>query len=196
MNKVVLIDNGHGIETPGKRSPDGKLKEGVWAREMASLIVRSLCSAGIDARLLTPEPQDIGLSLRVERVNSLCRKIGADNVLVDSIHINAAGNGNSWNAAMGFLSFVAPNAGSGSKRLARLFYEASEKRGLKGNRWVPKEKYMVKSLAICRDTKCAAVLTENLFMDNPQDCAYLLSDEGKKTIAAAHVEAIMKYIAS
>lgn len=194
MNKVVLIDNGHGTETPGKRSPDGKLREGVWAREVASLIVRSLCSLGIDARLLTPESNDIGLGLRVERVNSLCRNIGADNVLVDSVHVNAVGNGNAWNGAKGFLSFVAPNAGNGSKRLARLLYEASERRGLKGNRWVPKEKYMVKSLAICRDTKCAAVLTENLFMDNADDCAYLLSEEGKKTIAAAHVEAILKYL--
>lgn len=196
MNKVVLIDNGHGAETPGKRSPDGKLSEGVWAREVASLIVRSLCSSGIDARLLTPETNDIGMSVRVERVNSLCRKIGADNVIVVSVHVNAAGNCKSWNAARGFLSLIAPNEGDGSKSLARLLYEASERRGLKGNRWVPKEKYMVKSLAICRDTKCAAVLTENLFMDNPQDCAYLLSEEGKKTIAAAHVEAIMKYIAS
>lgn len=194
MNKVVLIDNGHGIETPGKRSPDGKLREGVWAREVASLIVRSLCSIGIDARLLTPEPNDIVLPVRVERVNSLCRKIGADNVLVVSVHVNAADNGKSWDAARGFLSLIAPNAGDGSKRLARLLYEASEMRGLKGNRSVPKEKYVVQSLAICRDTKCAAVMTENLFMDNAEDCAYLLSDEGKKTIAAAHVEAIIKYL--
>ena len=194
MNKVVLIDNGHGTETPGKRSPDGKLREGVWAREVASLIVRSLCSLGIDARMLTPETNDIGLSIRVERVNSLCRKIGADNVIVVSVHVNAAGNGKSWNAARGFLSLIAPNAGDGSKRLARLLYETSERRGLKGNRSVPKEKYVVQSLAICRDTKCAAVLTENLFMDNAEDCAYLLSEEGKNTIAAAHVEAIIKYL--
>lgn len=194
MNNVVLIDNGHGTDTPGKRSPDGKLREGVWARKVASLIVRSLCSSGIDARLLTPESNDIGLSVRVERVNSLCRKIGADNVIVVSVHVNAAGNGKSWNAACGFLSLIAPNAGDGSKRLARLLYEASEMRGLKGNRSVPKEKYVVKSLAICRETKCAAVLTENLFMDNAEDCAYLLSEEGKNTIAAAHVEAILKYL--
>lgn len=195
MNKVVLIDNGHGIETPGKRSPDSKLIEGVWAREIASLIVRSLCSMEIDARLLTPETNDIGLSMRVERANALCRKIGADNVMVVSVHVNAAGN-IGWKTARGFLSFVAPNAGNGSKRLARLLYEAAEARGLKGNRCVPPEKYMVKSLAICRDTKCAAVLTENLFMDNVNDCAYLLTDKGKETIVDAHVKAIKKYLGS
>lgn len=195
MNKVVLIDNGHGTETPGKRSPDGKLREGVWAREVALLIVRSLCAMGIDARLLTPEANDIGLSMRVERANALCRKIGADNVIVVSVHVNAAGK-NGWNTARGFLSFIAPNAGNGSKKLARLIYEAAEARGLKGNRYVPPEKYMVKSLAICRDTECAAVLTENLFMDNVNDCAYLLTDKGKETIVDAHVKAIKKYLGS
>lgn len=195
MSKVVLIDNGHGKEAPGNKSPDGKLQEWKWTREVASLIVRSLCAKGIDARLLTPEANDIGLGMRVERVNSLCRKIGADNVIVVSVHVNAAGN-SGWNTARGFLSFVAPNAGNGSKRLAKLLYEAAEARGLKGNRYVPQEKYLVKSLAICRDTKCAAVLTENLFMDNVNDCAYLLTDKGKETIVDAHVKAIKKYLGS
>ena len=29
----ILIDNGHGENTPGKRSPDGKLREYLYARE-------------------------------------------------------------------------------------------------------------------------------------------------------------------
>ena len=32
---IILIDNGHGIETPGKRSPDGRFKEYLWNREVA-----------------------------------------------------------------------------------------------------------------------------------------------------------------
>lgn len=31
----VLLDNGHGAETPGKRSPDGRLQEYAYAREIA-----------------------------------------------------------------------------------------------------------------------------------------------------------------
>ena len=31
----ILIDNGHGSNTSGKRSPDGKLREYAWAREIA-----------------------------------------------------------------------------------------------------------------------------------------------------------------
>ena len=32
---IVLIDNGHGIDTPGKRSPDGKLREYKYCRQIA-----------------------------------------------------------------------------------------------------------------------------------------------------------------
>lgn len=31
----ILIDNGHGRETPGKRSPDGTLREYAWNRLIA-----------------------------------------------------------------------------------------------------------------------------------------------------------------
>ena len=194
MNRVILIDNGHGKETSGKRSPDGKLREYAWAREIASRIVNALRKQGMDARLLTPEENDIKVSERVKRANAICREVGADKVLVVSIHINAASEGKKWGSARGFLSFIAPNAGSRSKRLARLLYDEAEQRGLQGNRWVTKEKYSVKSLGICRDTNCPAVLTENLFMDNREDCAYLLSEGGKATIAEVHVEAILKYL--
>ena len=196
MSKTVLIDNGHGRETPGKKSPDGKLQEYAWAREIAKRVVNALCDKGVDARLLTPEDTDIRLGERVKRANAVCDKMGAGNVMLVSIHVNAAGDSKQWKTARGFLSFISPNAGGGSKHLARLLYEAAEQRGLKGNRWVTKEKYSVKSLAICRDTQCPAVLTENLFMDNKEDCAYLLTEKGKATIVEAHIEAILKYIES
>jgi hypothetical protein len=33
-------------------------------------------------------------------------------------------------------------------------------------------------------------------MDNKEDCAYLLSDDGKETLADLHVKAIEKYVKS
>ena len=35
----ILIDNGHGCNTPGKRSPDGRFREYAWVREIARAIV-------------------------------------------------------------------------------------------------------------------------------------------------------------
>lgn len=42
----ILIDNGHGENTPGKRSPDGVLREYAYAREIADDIVRELTKEG------------------------------------------------------------------------------------------------------------------------------------------------------
>ena len=45
----ILIDNGHGRETAGKRSPDGRLLEWSYNREIARQVVASLSSLGFDA---------------------------------------------------------------------------------------------------------------------------------------------------
>ena len=38
-----------------------------------------------------------------------------------------------------------------------------------------------------RDTKCPAVLTENLFQDNKEDVAILMSETGKHAMVDIHV---------
>ena len=43
-------------------------------------------------------------------------------------------------------------------------------------------------------SKCPAVLTENLFMDNEEECRYLLSKEGKKAIIDLHVDGIINFL--
>ena len=50
-----------------------------------------------------------------------------------------------------------------------------------------------KDFTIIYKTKCPAVLTENLFMDNKEDCEFLLSEEGKESIVNIHVDGIMNY---
>lgn len=191
---IILIDNGHGVETPGKRSPDGRLREYAWAREIAQRIAIALQREGIDARLLVPETTDIPLSVRVRRVNDVCKAEGTRNVCVVSIHNNAAGADGRWHDARGFAVYVANNAGQGSRRLAAEFYAGAKARGLMGNRATPPQGFWQASLAMCRDTKCAAVLTENLFQDNIKDVQYLLSSEGKSAIVDLHVNAILNYI--
>ena len=88
----VLIDNGHGIETLGKRSPDGRLKEYAYTREVADRVVKALTAAGIDAVRIVPEDADVPLSERCTRANALYTESGKQAILV-SIHCNAAGNG-------------------------------------------------------------------------------------------------------
>ena len=40
----VLIDNGHGSNTPGKCSPDGQLREYAYTREIAERLVAAASS--------------------------------------------------------------------------------------------------------------------------------------------------------
>lgn len=194
MTKVILIDNGHGKETPGKCSPDKTLLEWKWTREVAALIVRGLTERGQDARLLTPEENDIKLSERVRRANTVCRSRGIGNVLLVSVHVNAAGNDGQWHDARGFSVWVARKASENSRKVAKLLYEEAAVRGLKGNRYVPRERYWQSDFYILKNTACPAVLTENLFQDNRADVTYLLTDAGKREIADLHIQAILKYV--
>ena len=102
----ILIDNGHGVDTPGKRSPDGRLLEYAWNRLIAARIVSALTDLGHDALLLVPEQEDIPLPERCRCVNDLCRRIGKDNVILISIHTNAAGRGDRWLTARGWCAYT------------------------------------------------------------------------------------------
>lgn len=192
----VLIDNGHGDPplTGGKCSPDNRLKEYYYCREIAQRVSRELTLRGVDSLLLVPEKTDTPLRERVRKANAWARKLGPKNVVLVSIHNNAAGSDGKWHSASGFSVFISDNASANSKRLARIFTEKAAQMGLMGNRSVPPEKYWVQSLAMTRDTACPAVLTENLFQDNKNEVDFLLSEEGKKAIVALHVNSIIQYI--
>lgn len=192
-NIIIAIDNGHGSNTPGKCSPDKKLLEYKWAREIAKMLQEKLISLGFKSELITPEEQDISLKERVSRANSLYKESGKNMILI-SIHVNAAKSSGEWQNANGWMVFVSNNASKKSKLLAQCLYKQADLKDLKGNRWVPEEKYWQQSLAICRDTNCPAVLTENLFMDNKEDVAFLLSKEGKEAIVDLHVKGILDYV--
>ena len=193
---IVLIDNGHGATCPNG-SPDKQIREYSYAREIASLLEQKLKEKGITAIRIVTEETDVPLSTRVSRVNTICREFGSHNCCLVSIHLDACPpNDGKWHNGRGFSVRVAKNASQKSKKLARFLYEQAEALNLKGNRSVPPEKYWVQNLAICRDTNCAAVLTENLFQDNKDDVAFLLSKEGKDAIVQLHLNGIMNYISS
>ena len=190
----VLIDNGHGSNTAGKCSPDRSLREYTWAREIASRLVAELKKRGLDAERIVTEETDISLKERCRRVNTICAKLGSKNVMLISIHINAAKNDGKWHDASGRSGWVAPNASQNSKILAQLLYDEASKRNLKGNRSVPSCRYWAGNFAIVRDTNCPAVLTENLFQDNKAEVDFLKSEKGKQEIVNLHADAIQKYI--
>lgn len=194
----IWIDNGHGNNTPGKCSPDHSFREYAYTREIAAKVVYELKKKGYDAELLVPELYDVSLDERVHRVNVTCQSLGKNNVLLISIHNNAAGNGSQWLNATGWSCYTTEGE-TESDKVAEHLYNAAE-RIFVGRRirkdYSDGDRDWEKPFYIIRKTLCPAVLVENFFMDNKEDLAYLTSDEGKEAIIKCHIEGIISYINS
>ena len=192
MKKIVLLDNGHGKETPGKRSPDGTLLEYNYTREITKRIKQQLDEINdIKCIRIVEEDDDIGLSARARRVNKICDEYGTNNVILISVHLNAAGNGSSWLLGRGWEAWTSRGK-TESDKLAKCISDAVNEvlipkgfinRGLKES-----------GFTILTKTKCAAVLTENLFQDNKTEVDYLKSEEGIESIVELHIKGIKKYL--
>ena len=192
----ILIDPGHGIDTPGKRSPDGLFLEYLWNRQVADLILEGLVSAGVDASLVVTETNDVTLRNRVNRINTICNRVGASNVLLVSVHANAAGNGSAWMNASGWSCYTSKGK-TRSDQVAECLYDAFEEEFQ--DRKIRKDmsdgdRDWEENFYVLQKSKCPAVLLENFFYDNREECAWMLQEETKKRIASAAVKGIIKYI--
>ena len=192
----VLIDPGHGIDTPGKRSPDGLFLEYLWNRQVADLLLERLVVMGIDASIVVTETNDVTLRNRVNRVNTICNKVGASNVLLVSIHANAAGNGSSWQNAKGWSCYTSKGK-TKSDQVAECLYDAFEEEF--PDRKIRKDlsdgdKDWEENFYVLEKSRCPAVLLENFFYDNKEECAFLLKEETKERIASAAAKGIAKYV--
>ena len=192
----ILIDNGHGRETPGKRSPDGRLLEYAYTRGIARRIVSALTAQAYDAELLVPEQEDISLQERCRRVNDWCRRLGKDNVILVSIHINAAGHGDRWLSARGWCAYTT-RGNTRADRLATCLYAAAA-RHLPGMRlrtdYTDGDPDLEKNFYLLLHTAAPAVLSESLFMDNQADCDFLMTPEGQQSLVDLHVTGITAYL--
>ena len=194
----IFIDNGHGLMTAGKRSPDGQFREPFYNREIAKRVVSDLRDRGLDAELLVPEDDDISLAERVRRVNAACFLLGKQNVILVSIHVNAAGNGSKWLNATGWSVYTCKGQ-TASDKLAECLCQAAIK-NFPGHRirtdMSDGDMDWEEGFYILRKSLCVAVLTENFFMDSRDDIEYLQSRAGKQAVVDTHVEGIVEYLCS
>lgn len=193
--KCILIDNGHGYDTSGKCSPDKSIKEYQYNRDIAIAVYdRLLNDPDIHPVLITPEINDISLSERVRRINKYVAKYGSSNCIMVSIHLNAAGNGQ-WMNARGWSIWTTKGQNI-SDKLANVFYNVAIRLfGIDHCRkdMVDGDPDYESNFYIIKGANCAAVLTENFFMDNKADVEYLQSAEGFNNIVACHVEAAKRW---
>lgn len=197
---IILLDNGHGKETPGKCSPiwqDGtQLREWEYTRRVVRAIQERLTEQGINARIITPEDQDVPLKMRVDRINSIAKIHGKANCLLISVHLNAS---KETNQAQGWEIHTSKNT-TASDRYADIFWDEANRivgrtSRMRGD-YTDGDRDWDTNFYILRHTLCPAVLTENLFMNHEEDCRFLMSEKGFQSIVDIHVNAITHIINS
>ena len=193
----ILLDPGHGLNTPGKRSPDGTFLEAAYNREIAKYILAELQAKGYDAQFLVSETEDIPLKERVRRVNAYCTALGKTNVILISIHVNAAGDGSQWMNATGWSCYTCKGQ-TESDLLADCLYTVADrilkKKVIRTDYARDGDCDWEENFYILRHSLCPAVLTENFFMDSHSDLEYLQSRAGKQAVVDIHVEGIVEYL--
>lgn len=192
----ILIDNGHGQSTPGKRSPDGRFLEFQFNRTIAKQIVDDLRDRGYDAELLVPEDDDIPLKDRCKRVNDIVAREGKQNVILISIHANAFGNGKEWTSPSGWSVYTSKGqtkADDLAEQLAKAAIKNLPQMKMRAEKSDGDLDYE-ENFYILKHTTCPAVLTENGFYTNKEDLAILESHEGRRAITDLHVEGIVEHL--
>lgn len=198
-NLYVILDNGHGEDTPGKRSPDGKFREYKFNRVIVSLIADELEKIGIPYCILVPETNDISLKERVIRANKIHKEQHANGktVILLSIHVNAAA-GSGWSNATGWSGWTSKGVTESDTIATCLYQAAHEVLDVKGKKirkdMSDGDEDYEENFYIIYKSSMPAVLTENFFMTTKTDVAYLESEEGKKDIVDIHIKGIQKYI--
>lgn len=195
----IILGTAHLKSTPGKCSPDGKLLEYKYSREIVDELKVKLESMGYEVYVDIPEDDIKGLNSsqelvkRVKFVNDLCSKY---NCLYVSIHVNAAGSDGKWHTATGWEAYTTVGK-TNSDTLATFLYKRAEQ-NLTGKKirtdYSDGDPDKESNFYVIKNANCPAVLTENFFMDNKEDVEYLLSDLGRHQIIRTHLEGIIDYI--
>lgn len=175
----IALGAGHGPNTPGKRSPDGTLREyhfnSVVARYVADMLLHVYND--VEILLVHDDNRDVPLKERTDRANAW----GAD--LYVDIHANAYGSG--WNDVQGIETFVyktrPPDAIKLAEAVQRNLIAATGRK----NRGVK-----VADFHVLRETRMTSILIECGFMTNKAEVELLKSDTYRFKCAEAIVAGI------
>lgn len=181
----VAIDNGHGIATPGKRTPPFPttrkvIHEWEFNHPTALKLAEILKADGHEVLLVSNTQADTSLQKRV----SLANTWGAD--LFVSIHYNA--NKGVWGAHGGTEVLYAANSVNG-KRAAQIVQEEL----IKALGWRNRGAKPRTDLYVLNRTNMPAILPEVGFMDNLAEASPMLEESYHYKSALAIAKGINRY---
>jgi N-acetylmuramoyl-L-alanine amidase len=175
---LIVIDAGHGPNTPGKRTPDGSMKEYEFNSAVANHLRNELAQyENVRVHFTHSDREDVPLKRRTDEANRLC----AD--LFVSIHANAAGA--NWSSAEGIETFVYKTRPREAVALAEKVQAQLIASTGRKNRGVKTADFHV-----LRETKMTAILVECGFMTHREEAVLLKSDDYRRKVACAIARAI------
>lgn len=188
MTKRIALDDGHGMQTAGKRTPFipsiGRfIHENEFNRAVVRLLDAELKRCGFGTVLTAPGDSDHSLASRVKVAND------AKVDLFISIHYNAL-DGKFDGAGKdpeGFSAHIDPSGGQ-SQKFAEIAIKHLAKGTLQKNRGVVKQQ-----LYVTANTKMPAVLFELGFMDNNREALLMIDPAFQKECAVEIAQAVCEF---
>ncbi|MEN2450556.1 N-acetylmuramoyl-L-alanine amidase [Bacillus sp. JR_15] len=177
MTKKIMLDPGHGGHDPGA------VANGLKEKDLVLKIVKKTKTIlekvyGASVKLTRSTDVYVDLSQRARLANNW----GAD--YFASIHINAGGG-------TGFETFRFDklSASSSTGKQQKVVHDSIYNK-IKGKIGDRDRGTKSKNLAVLRETKMPAILTENLFIDRKEDAALLKQEAFLESLSEGHAEGI------
>lgn len=201
MKYLVIVNDGHGMETAGKRTPifpagseyAGQfMHENEFNREVVRLLGEELVRCGIEVFFTAPEDTDVPLITRTNRANKayadFCAKYGKTNVKCIYFGVHANANTGVWGEWGGISSHIYAKGGEAEK-LANICQKY-----LLGGTPLRNRGVLVNNFHEVRETVMPAVLFECAFMDNLKEATLLKSASYRKECATEIAKGACEYL--
>lgn len=181
MAVKIALDAGHGLNTAGKRTPDG-VREWSLNDKVRDKVVDML--RDYDVSIIHADNDEGNVDESLSKRVATYKATGVASMV--SIHHNA--NTGKWNSATGVEVYVDRNCTDADLKLANLIYaRLVAYTGLKG-RGVKRANFQV-----INQNTIPAVLCEGGFMDGTNDYKYITSDAGQSAYAKAIAESLIEF---
>lgn len=187
----VCLDAGHGVETNGKRSPDGTYLEHEFNLDMAYKMKEILECHNVEVILTRKDEKMLSkdsitdLAKRVELANSISG-LG----LFVSLHSNAYGDGKIWTYPKGYVIYTSVADDKAERNKAA---KAILKRVKEAGILLRPTAHAHELFYVLRYTKAPAVLIEHGFHTNKEDVELLKADWYRNKLAIANCRGILDY---